>query len=213
MNQLIIEASGPQLGLLLSSESGVTGSVSPADGRHDQRLLPDIKALMGQAGLRLRDVDRIGVGIGPGSFTGIRVALASAQGMAMAQGLPLYPLDSLALLALSHGPGCWHIVMDARLGEVYQGQYQVQQGQVETLLAPELIRLEQLQLDPEFAPLGDGWALASVPAQDLALSPSADWLGLLERTTPQDPEHCEPAYLRNTVSWKKLSEQPSPLSK
>lgn len=213
MNQLIIEASGAQLALLLATSEDCFSSLSEPDGRHDQRLLADVTDLLSRAGLSFSDIHRLGVGIGPGSFTGIRVALASAQGIAMGLDLPIYPIDSLALLALSQGAGRWHVAIDARLGELYHASYQVESGQVMVVSAPELIKQEELALSAGFTAIGDGWSLVGRNVPAAQCKPSAHWLSVFEHLDPRPAQDCEPAYLRNTVSWKKLSEQPSPLSK
>lgn len=214
LNRLIIEASGPQLGLLLAHAQGVSSSLSEADGRHDQRLLDDIQRLLAQAGLQISDLNEVGVGIGPGSFTGIRVALASAQGIAMARNLPLLGLDSLALLALSQPDGDYHVALDARLGEAYHAAYQVKNQTLRCEMAPQLIAVDQLApLNEQYCCIGDGWALTGRPSQPASLQPSEHWLDLLDQAEACAPELLEPAYLRATVSWKKLSEQPSALSK
>ena len=65
------------------------------------------------------------VGIGPGSFTGIRVGLATAKGLALGANVPVYGISSLAVWALSCGEGLRAVVLDARQGEVYSALYRV----------------------------------------------------------------------------------------
>jgi tRNA threonylcarbamoyladenosine biosynthesis protein TsaB len=66
---------------------------------HATALLPLVDEALAAAGLDLADVERLGVGIGPGSFTGLRIGLATARGLAQALGLPLAPVSSLQALA------------------------------------------------------------------------------------------------------------------
>lgn len=214
MNQLIIEASGRQLGLLLALNGELYSQVTGDDGRHDQRLLPEVEALLARAGIEFSDLDQVGVGIGPGSFTGIRVALATAQGICMARELDLFPLDSLALMAAGLPTGQYHFVLDARLGEVYQGRYRVDEQGVTVLSPPWLTAIDGLiSLDAQDEFVGDGWALVEQQAMVGELAPNGLWVELLGQSAGLAPEACEPAYLRDTVNWKKVSEQPSPLSK
>lgn len=85
---------------------------SPA---HTTELLPAILSLTERAGIELGQIDRIGVGVGPGAFTGLRIGLASARAIATANGTPLTPFSSLEALADgSHTP-----VVDARRNEFY----------------------------------------------------------------------------------------------
>lgn len=214
MNSLIIEASGPRLALYLKTSSGSEFWISEPDGRHDQRLLKEIQNILRRHGLAMGKLDELGVGVGPGSFTGIRVALATAQGLAMAISKPLKPLNSMLLYAASLGEGRWSIAADARLGEVYFGEFEVSASDVTCVTEPRLMRLDQLEALPnDRGQIGDGWALVNRQAMVPDLSESELWWHLLERSDAVAPENCEPVYLRDTVNWKKVSEQPSPLSK
>ncbi|HEV7363752.1 MAG TPA: tRNA (adenosine(37)-N6)-threonylcarbamoyltransferase complex dimerization subunit type 1 TsaB, partial [Solirubrobacteraceae bacterium] len=66
---------------------------------HATALLPLVDEALAAAGLNLADVQRLGVGTGPGSFTGLRIGLATARGLAQGLGLPLAPVSSLEALA------------------------------------------------------------------------------------------------------------------
>ena len=130
----------------------------------------------------------------------------------MAISKPLKPLNSMLLYAASLGEGRWSIASDARLGEVYFGEFEVSASEVTCVTEPRLMRLDQL----EALPIDRGLiAMALVNRQATApdLSESQLWWHLLERSDAVAPENCEPVYLRDTVNWKKVSEQPSPLSK
>src|SRR5947199_2391612 len=96
-------------------------------------VLEDIDALLRQAGAHTRELGGIAVGIGPGSFTGVRIGLATARGLALALGVPVAgvsTLDALAAGAPSAVP-----VVDARRGEVFVLQREPR------VLAPEKLEL------------------------------------------------------------------------
>ncbi len=93
---------------------------------HAERLAPMVKAVLGMANIRVADLDRVGVVIGPGGFTGVRVALAFARGLVIGTAVKAVGVTSLAALAgkvqMPDG-GRAAAVIDARRGQVYAGLY------------------------------------------------------------------------------------------
>jgi tRNA threonylcarbamoyladenosine biosynthesis protein TsaB len=106
-------------------------------------LLEDLDALLRQASARTADVDALAVGIGPGSFTGVRVGLATARGLALALGVPAAGVSTLDALAAG-APGAVPVV-DARRGEVF-----VLAGQ------PKVLPPAELELGPDRLLVGSG---------------------------------------------------------
>ncbi|WP_234189079.1 tRNA (adenosine(37)-N6)-threonylcarbamoyltransferase complex dimerization subunit type 1 TsaB [Shinella sp. NM-101] len=104
-----------------SSQDAVLGAAGADIGRgHAERLMEFVDAALDAAGVSLAAVGRIAVTVGPGSFTGIRVGVAVARGLALALGIPAVGVSSLAALAADHGTGAPLLVaMDARRDEVY----------------------------------------------------------------------------------------------
>jgi len=82
-----------------------------------QTLLEDVDALLRQGGAHPRDLDALAVGIGPGSFTGVRIGLAAARGLALSLGVPGAGVSTLAALAAG-APGALPVI-DARRNEVF----------------------------------------------------------------------------------------------
>ena len=96
-----------------------------APRRHAELILPMIESLLAEAGLARAQLDGIAVGRGPGAFTGVRLAIAVAQGLALALDIPVVPVSSLAALAQDAPDAGAAIlaVIDARMGEVYAGTF------------------------------------------------------------------------------------------
>jgi tRNA threonylcarbamoyladenosine biosynthesis protein TsaB len=92
---------------------------------HSQRLLMTVRQLLTDVGLAVQDIDAFGVVLGPGSFTGLRVGIATIKGLALATGKPVVGVSSLQALAmqvpLTRYPLC--VLLDARKKEVYAGLY------------------------------------------------------------------------------------------
>jgi tRNA threonylcarbamoyladenosine biosynthesis protein TsaB len=128
--------------------------------RHSQVLLPEIEANVEQVGGWER-IERIAVGIGPGSFTGLRIGISTARALAQARGIPIVPVGSLAALARGISERSSGVpalpVIDARRGEVFAALFDADAELWAPFVAPpdELAdRLRQLDQTPLAA--GDG---------------------------------------------------------
>src|SRR6516165_6421053 len=87
---------------------------------HQERLAPMAERVMAEAGLDFQQLERIGVTVGPGSFTGLRVGLAFAKGLGLALGKPCVGVGTLEALAASEpGPGLTVAAIDAKRHQVY----------------------------------------------------------------------------------------------
>jgi len=119
---------------------------------HASRLVPAIEEVLGQAQAGARDLTGLVVGAGPGSFTGVRVAAATAKGMAWSLGVPLWAVSSLAGAAAAvdedlHLPRT--VLFDARGDRVYAGAYRWVDGCLQTVVRPVATTVDQV-LDPPF---------------------------------------------------------------
>ncbi len=130
------EVGGPLLALDTSGAQAAVCTVAwrsheidelelPAAAMPSESLAAAIAGARERAGLDLRELRAIAVGLGPGSFTGLRVGLATAKGLAFGTGVPVFGVSSLAVLAASSGPGLVAPVLDARVGEVFGALYEV----------------------------------------------------------------------------------------
>lgn len=139
LQALAVAAGGALIGIDTSTEIAslcVVGSL-PGD-IHQELLAARVRAseALGGSLARLRERGALSfdtlagiiIGIGPGSFTGLRVGLATAKGMGLALGIPLYGVSSLAILAASCGPGRIAVALDARRGELFSALYDVDEG-------------------------------------------------------------------------------------
>lgn len=129
---------------------------------HAKLLLPALDELFAEAQLSRHSLDAVAFGRGPGAFTGVRIATAASQAIAMAHDLPVAPVSTLAALARgAHrqaGASKVAVAIDARMAEVYWAAYQLEEGQ------PVLIGSESVctpaavsQLSGEWTAAGTGW--------------------------------------------------------
>jgi len=109
-----------------------------AGQRHSQLLLPMVDRLLAEAGLTVRRLDGIAAAIGPGSFTGLRIATAVGQGLAFGAGLPVVPVGTLAALAEGCDAPQVATALDARMGEVYFGAFRRSAAGIEPVIEPTL---------------------------------------------------------------------------
>ena len=199
--------------------------IAPRD--HTQRILPLVQELLQVQQLELTALDALAFGRGPGSFTGVRIGIGIAQGLALGANLPMIGVSSLATMA----QGAWRLTgatrvlaaIDARMGEVYWAEYQRdangewQGAETEAVLKPEAAEARIAQLTGEWATVGTGWqayphlltsANAKLVTTGVALPAAEDMLPLAlsawQRGEAVAVENAEPVYLRNEVAWKKL---------
>ena len=127
---------------------------------HARELLPAIARVLDEGATDWSDLDAIAVGEGPGTFTGLRIGIATARGLAQARGLPVHPVSSLAALAAGIEAELRLPLIDAKRGEVFAALYENGQARWEPFVASPEALVERLRSLPEriSAPLaaGDG---------------------------------------------------------
>jgi tRNA threonylcarbamoyladenosine biosynthesis protein TsaB len=126
MKVLAIDTSTDWPAVGLSTGPGRTWAAAPAaTRRHGRDLVPAIRDLLVEAGIRAGEFDLIGVGLGPGSYTGLRIGLTAAKVLAYASGAALIGLDSLEAVAQEAPPDALRVVAvaDAQRGDVYTAEF------------------------------------------------------------------------------------------
>ena len=113
---------------------------------HSQTLLPMAQDLLKNCGRTPQQVEAVAVAAGPGSFTGIRIGVAAAKGLAWGKELPCYGVSTLEAMALNTGvyDGLIVPVMDARRNQVYTATFLAKEGTVSRLCEDRAISLEEL---------------------------------------------------------------------
>jgi tRNA threonylcarbamoyladenosine biosynthesis protein TsaB len=220
MRILALETSGDACSVALLLDSAIHQRFELAPQRHTELLLPMLEALCAGAGVALQSLDGIAVSCGPGAFTGVRIAASMAQGLALAHGLPVIPVSTLAALAVGGhrlgGETRWMVVQDARRQEVYWAEYLITLEPV----AAELLGTEAvgppasvvLPATGSFGIVGSGWSsygqlipgtTAQMAASPLLWPEARDVAVLgahgLARGLGLAPEALAPVYLRPPV--------------
>ena len=222
MKLLAFETSSRTGSVALHLDGAVRQEMIATPREQTEQLLPLTAGLLKGAGLAIRDLDAIAFGRGPGSFTGLRIAAAAAQGLGLATGLPLLPVSSLAATA----QGLWRtrgssntlVCVDARMGEVYWAAFEVRSGLARVVGAEQITGPGEVTGAgmASWSAAGNGFdvhggVLAGVVAQAngvfvqacpeaIDLFPLA--LADLAAGKGRAPEEAKPAYLRSESAWK-----------
>jgi tRNA threonylcarbamoyladenosine biosynthesis protein TsaB len=128
MRVLALDTATEACSVALLGESGLIGRYAEIGRGHADEILAMVSAVLSEAGVPLGRLDGIAAGIGPGAFTGVRIGVSIAQGLAFGASLPVIPVSSLEALAWRaigddaaqrDGPRQALACLDARMGEVY----------------------------------------------------------------------------------------------
>lgn len=127
---------------------------------HSKTVLPMVEEILKTSGCTLPDLDAIAVAAGPGSFTGLRIGVAAAKGLALAAEKPCIGVSTLAATAYNVADGFVCVAMDARAGQVYTALFRMHAGVQERVSEDAALPLELLE-EPILAEksvilLGDG---------------------------------------------------------
>ena len=224
---LAIDTATEACSVALLNDENVTAHFELCAREHTQRILPMVQALLQQENTRLADLNALAFGQGPGSFTGVRIGIGIAQGLAFGAELPMIGVSTLKTMAQSawrlHGATRVLAAIDARMGEVYWAEYQRDAhgdwlgAETEAVLKREAAQARMAALTGGWAMVGTGWKAwpqlaensgLELTVTDVELPCAEDMIPLAAlayaagRTVAV--EQAEPTYLRNEVTWKKL---------
>lgn len=206
--------------LLIDDECHWQYQVAPR--QHNQLIFPMMETVLAESGVRMSELDALAFGRGPGSFTGVRIAASTIQGLAMGLDKPVVAVSTLQAMAQG-AERRWSaqsvlVAIDARLAEVYWGCYQQDEQGImlpvceEQVVAPECVVLPQ---QASWTAVGTGWqtyaeSLRSQVASPLTAIhpehyPHASDIAYLAKLAYQSgdvlaAEDALPVYLRNKVT-------------
>lgn len=190
----------------------VCQQVTEAPNAHAEHLPGDLMLLLERAGIALRDIDVFAVATGPGSFTGLRIGIATMQGLAFAEGKPLVGVSGFDALARTVGSaGTVATWVDAWRGEVFASLYQDGREVEAPLVAKPEVLLESLRGRPTLF-VGDGALMhaetirrtlgADARIAQPAAPPLAATIAILASevsiTSDHAPQAIRPLYVRRT---------------
>jgi tRNA threonylcarbamoyladenosine biosynthesis protein TsaB len=232
MNLLALDASTEACSVALIFNGQLHTRYELCPQSHSQLLLPMVDEVLKAANCQLTQLNGLVFGQGPGSFTGVRIGIGVAQGLAFAANLPLVGVSTLQAMAQlayeKYQQSQVVATIDARMSEVYNGFYQLDNYNImqpvlpEAVLAPELLaeHLAQAFNEQNISAaygVGTGWqaydkklsALKTNKGEPEILFPHAEAMLTIANVKfikgeTVSAEYAEPVYVRDTVSWKKL---------
>jgi tRNA threonylcarbamoyladenosine biosynthesis protein TsaB len=230
-NLLALDTSTEACSVALLRDGEITEIFEVVPRQHSQRLFGMLQELLPSGRLSQQGIDAVVYAEGPGSFTGLRVCASAVQGLCFANGLPAIAVGTLeaqAWTALREGlvrPGEYLLsTLDAQIGELYWSLHRAADNKLQTLQSPRVARPEACAVEvPAGALVAVGSGLTYQDALPAALR------GRLQASHPQLLPHARdllpaalcawaagetqaadavcPVYVRDEISWKKLSEQ------
>jgi len=210
---------------LLTATDSIYQRFMLAPREHTQKILPAIDDVVKEANLTLSNIDAIVYGQGPGSFTGVRITISIAQGLAFGLDKKMVGVSTLQAMAQqalnTQQSESVYAAIDARMGEVYFAHYVNQEGVMvlqaqEIVIKPEDLMNMSENIIKDSILVGTGWAaypnltshfnectLSDILYPDAVYMLAAGKAAVLEGLALA-PELATPVYLRDTVTWKKL---------
>lgn len=190
---------------------------------HSQTLLPMISEVLVQAKITAKDIDLIAITKGPGSFTGLRIGMATAKGLAAPFDTPcvcVSTLEAIAHTACEHHNGVFCAVMDARCNQVYNALFEMCDGDLVRLCEDRAITIPDLEnelktLNKPIILCGDGTAVCeknfsevkyTIADEEVRLPHAGNvcMLGKKYKNEAQSPDKISPVYLRLPQASREL---------
>ena len=183
MNILAIESSAKAASVALGINGELYSQYFQNNGQtHSRSIMPMIRDMLVCAGKNTNDIDAVAVSVGPGSFTGLRIGIAAAKGIAWAGDKPCIPVSTLEAMAhqISIADGIICCAMDARRGQIYNALFSSHRGKLTRLTSDRAISIDELSIELKkekntIFTIGDGASLCynmlSCMGKDVFMAP------------------------------------------
>lgn len=185
------------------------GEMSRADVKASAWLLPAIERVLAKANVRKTDVKIVAFGAGPGSFTGVRTACATAQALAYSWHASLVAVDCLEALAEASGLAKVDVLLDARMNELYAASFaRATNGELIRISNTTLVGMGAFVASDGATLLGSGVHLFAPLGAETTIAAEDRWaygvarvaIAKFAKNEVTDPQYAEPIYVRNNVA-------------
>lgn len=219
MKILAVGTSGKNCTVAILEDKKLIKEININDGlTHSQNLMPTIDSILKETSLSLNDMDYYAVSVGPGSFTGIRIGVATIKGLCLGVNKPVVAVPSLLALAYNVKVPCDYIVscLDARNDNVYAGIYDCTNSDFPVLMDDyisdniTILKDKITNLEGQVLFVGDGAALLEKPCEselEYANSIGLAAFDLINQGQITDGVHVSPLYLKKSQAERELEEK------
>lgn len=213
MNILAIDTATDFISVAYSSSKGILEETIFAPKTHSEILPSVVARILKEADARISDIQLVAVSVGPGSYTGLRVGIAFAQGFCLQNGIKISPVGTLDAMAMrTEKPGnSVAPILDARSGKIYSAIFDTSIFPPQTIVPPKTFNIDEflsLNLAKDTIITGTGLLTLKERFQEHGLTiadekywpPSAEKIAILaEYQKAVPPENIEPIYLREFI--------------
>ena len=216
MRILSIGTSSKKCTVAVLEDKKVIKEININDGlTHSQNLMPAIDMILKETTFDLNDMDYYAVSIGPGSFTGIRIGVATIKGLCLGCDKPVVGVPSLLALCYNYKSDCDYIVscLDAKNDNIYAGIYDCKKDTMPTLLDDyisdnvEILKAKLDSLNGKIVFVGDGAnLLGKISESELEYASSIGLAAfdMIEKGIITDGVHVSPLYLKKSQAEREL---------
>jgi len=160
LTRLVIDSATKHLYVALYNDFDcVSAYYEAGKNNHSVMIMPEIERLLGDNNLKVKDLDEIYIGVGPGSYTGLRVGVVIAKMFGWNNNIPVFTVSSLAMMASSSDEnGLLLVEIDARRGNSFLGLYNIENGYMTLKEDEQLTNLEEFKagIKGEFKVVSEG---------------------------------------------------------
>ena len=215
-NILAIDTSSEACSIAIYANGKIKKFHEVSSIKHSERTLSIVDELLIDSKIEIGELDLIACGVGPGSFTGIRLSCSIAQGLAYSLELPVVAISSMLSMAyqLNKSENLNKIccLVNAHMNQIYVGRYEFSSGKItessEKVVTVSDFSLKGLCLDTTFAFLGDGCELINIKPFSVIYPDAKSILELAHLEFKQGkqikPEELKPIYLSGEEHWSKI---------
>lgn len=218
LNILVIDTSTDQCCVMVDTITSQISLIESQPKRHNEVLIDLIDKALSKANIEPIDITHVAIGIGPGSFVGVRLGISAVKAFAAVLDVDIIPFSSLLAMSATAASNSNHHaiqpILNARMGDIYTASYFFNGQDITTSKSDEVCKIDEIEILKDHLYIGDGInllpQLSSKSNQDKNLIDLKDIAPYIRQKIENkhiiNALDLEPVYLRGTQHWKKIKE-------